>query len=189
MGRDEKSSKMDVDSVNSVNRCRRTSGINGHQPSTSTKNVSLYQNSKLHFFYFGKCWRSTSMVDVDHCTYFWSTAGCTFHPAHVGTCLFWAGPGLLNVKDETGKKTTVYFLFQIVVEVVLGEQRGEGVRMGTRCLWDSGITFTKTSFYFSYNFPKIWDSQNSNKYCYQNDTSLNSSLGWLWVPKKECQFN
>ena len=26
---------------------------------------------------------------------------------------------------------------QIVVEVVLGEQRGEGVRMGTRCLWDS----------------------------------------------------
>ena len=31
------------------------------------------------------------------------------------------------------------FLLQlkIVVEVVLGEQRGEGVRMGTRCLWDS----------------------------------------------------
>ena len=27
--------------------------------------------------------------------------------------------------------------FQIVVEVVIGEQRGEGVRMGTRCLWDS----------------------------------------------------
>ncbi len=26
---------------------------------------------------------------------------------------------------------------QIVVEVVLGEQRGEGVRMGTRCLWDA----------------------------------------------------
>ena len=28
-------------------------------------------------------------------------------------------------------------MFQIVVEVVLGEQRGEGVRMGSRCLWDS----------------------------------------------------
>ena len=24
-----------------------------------------------------------------------------------------------------------------MVEVVLGEQRGEGVRMGTRCLWDA----------------------------------------------------
>ena len=27
--------------------------------------------------------------------------------------------------------------YKIVVEVVMGEQRGEGVRMGTRCLWDS----------------------------------------------------
>ena len=27
--------------------------------------------------------------------------------------------------------------YKIVVEVVIGEQRGEGVRMGTRCLWDS----------------------------------------------------
>ena len=56
---------------------------------------------------------------------------------------------------EKHPNRNIIFLFQIVVEVVLGEQRGEGVRMGTRCLWDSGITFTKTSFYFSYNFPKI----------------------------------
>ena len=28
-------------------------------------------------------------------------------------------------------------VLQIVVEVVIGEQRGEGVRMGSRCLWDS----------------------------------------------------
>ena len=27
--------------------------------------------------------------------------------------------------------------YKIVVEVVIGEQRGEGVRMGSRCLWDS----------------------------------------------------
>ena len=27
-------------------------------------------------------------------------------------------------------------MLQIVVEVVIGEQRGEGVRMGSRCLWD-----------------------------------------------------
>jgi hypothetical protein len=45
-------------------------------------------------------------------------------------------------------------LFQIVVEVVLGEQRGEGVRMGTRCLWDadtdnyaSGQIFTTFTTY------------------------------------------
>ena len=30
-----------------------------------------------------------------------------------------------------------YDRYKIVVEVVIGEQRGEGVRMGTRCLWDS----------------------------------------------------
>ena len=29
------------------------------------------------------------------------------------------------------------YRYKIVVEVVIGEQRGEGVRMGTRCLWDS----------------------------------------------------
>ena len=33
--------------------------------------------------------------------------------------------------------STTFYVFQIVVEVVIGEQRGEGVRMGTRCLWDS----------------------------------------------------
>ena len=31
----------------------------------------------------------------------------------------------------------LHFRYKIVVEVVIGEQRGEGVRMGTRCLWDS----------------------------------------------------
>ena len=30
-----------------------------------------------------------------------------------------------------------YYRYKIVVEVVIGEQRGEGVRMGSRCLWDS----------------------------------------------------
>jgi hypothetical protein len=37
---------------------------------------------------------------------------------------------------------------QIVVEVVLGEQRGEGVRMGTRCLWDADTD----NFASGYNF-------------------------------------
>ena len=31
----------------------------------------------------------------------------------------------------------IHCRYKIVVEVVIGEQRGEGVRMGTRCLWDS----------------------------------------------------
>ena len=29
------------------------------------------------------------------------------------------------------------FRYKVVVQVVIGEQRGEGVRMGTRCLWDA----------------------------------------------------
>ncbi|CCI42768.1 unnamed protein product [Albugo candida] len=32
-----------------------------------------------------------------------------------------------------------YPRFKYIVQVVLGEQRGEGVRMGCRCLWDAGI--------------------------------------------------
>lgn len=27
--------------------------------------------------------------------------------------------------------------YKYVVQVVIGEQRGEGVRMGSRCFWDS----------------------------------------------------
>lgn len=40
-----------------------------------------------------------------------------------------------GIKEQI--KTLGYDRYKIVVEVVLGEQRGEGVRMGTRCLWDS----------------------------------------------------
>ena len=40
-----------------------------------------------------------------------------------------------NVKSQV--KTLGYDRYKIVVEVVIGEQRGEGVRMGSRCLWDS----------------------------------------------------
>lgn len=40
-----------------------------------------------------------------------------------------------NIKNKI--KVMGYDRYKIVVEVVIGEQRGEGVRMGTRCLWDS----------------------------------------------------
>ena len=39
-----------------------------------------------------------------------------------------------NVKSQV--KTLGYDRYKIVVEVIIGEQRGEGVRMGSRCLWD-----------------------------------------------------
>ena len=44
-----------------------------------------------------------------------------------------------DISDQirTRIKDMGYDRYKIVVEVVLGEQRGEGVRMGTRCLWDS----------------------------------------------------
>jgi len=38
---------------------------------------------------------------------------------------------------KTQVKGLGYDRYKIVVEVVIGEQRGEGVRMGSRCLWDS----------------------------------------------------
>merc|ERR1719495_2423877 len=40
-----------------------------------------------------------------------------------------------SIKNQV--KTLGYDRYKIVVEVVIGEQRGEGVRMGSRCLWDS----------------------------------------------------
>lgn len=40
-----------------------------------------------------------------------------------------------NIKSQV--KDMGYDRYKVVVEVVIGEQRGEGVRMGTRCLWDS----------------------------------------------------
>ena len=50
--------------------------------------------------------------------------------------------GYDRYKVESLLKTEIVHMInqpscQIVVEVVIGEQRGEGVRMGTRCLWDS----------------------------------------------------
>ncbi len=37
--------------------------------------------------------------------------------------------------------------YKYVVQVVIGEQRGEGIKMGTRCFWDSETDdFAKASF-------------------------------------------
>ena len=46
-----------------------------------------------------------------------------------------------NVKSQV--KTLGYDRYKIVVEVVIGEQRGEGVRMGSRCLIISFPRFGK----------------------------------------------
>lgn len=43
----------------------------------------------------------------------------------------------ISDKIKTHIKNLGYERYKVVVEVVIGEQRGEGVRMGTRCLWDS----------------------------------------------------
>ncbi|XP_040583724.1 dynein light chain Tctex-type protein 2B [Lepeophtheirus salmonis] len=44
-----------------------------------------------------------------------------------------------NIADSIKHKIKLmgYERYKIIVEVVIGEQRGEGVRMGSRCLWDS----------------------------------------------------
>ena len=45
-----------------------------------------------------------------------------------------SGPmeGLLKLKNELELPR-----YKFVVQVVVGEQRGEGVRMGCRCFWDA----------------------------------------------------
>nr|CCA14559.1 hypothetical protein TRIADDRAFT_18983 [Albugo laibachii Nc14] len=54
---------------------------------------------------------------------------------------------------KTQLRAANYPRFKYIVQVVLGEQRGEGVRMGCRCLWDAGIdcyaseTFVNDSFF------------------------------------------
>lgn len=58
-----------------------------------------------------------------------------------------------------------YSRYKIIAQVLIGEQRGEGVRMATRCLWDAEAdnyatqTFMSVSYYlrlknvfFFYNF-------------------------------------
>ncbi|CAM1332675.1 TCTEX1D2 (predicted) [Pycnogonum litorale] len=40
-----------------------------------------------------------------------------------------------NIRDKI--KDMGYERYKIVVQVIIGEQRGEGVKMGSRCLWDS----------------------------------------------------
>jgi len=94
---------------------------------------------------------------------------------------------------------------QIVVEVVLGEQRGEGVRMGTRCLWDadtdnfaSGYNSLKTvqksftilhfrmnCFFCFFNIflvCPIWLPVFSFffNYCMNQNWVQESILAWLW---------
>ena len=41
----------------------------------------IFSKFKIAYFLFSQCWESMSLVDVDHCTFSWSTAGCTFHHA------------------------------------------------------------------------------------------------------------
>ena len=44
-----------------------------------------------------------------------------------------------EISDEIkqGLKEEQWKRYKIVVQVVIGEQRGEGVNMGARCLWDT----------------------------------------------------
>ncbi|KAJ3224529.1 hypothetical protein HK099_008328 [Clydaea vesicula] len=76
--------------------------------------------------------------------------GATYHP---DTCSQWTK----EISDEIKIKLKELDLkrYKYVVNVVIGEMRGEGVRMGCRCFWDSDTdniaqeTFINVFFHFS----------------------------------------
>ena len=43
--------------------------------------------------------------------------------------------------------------YKYVVQVVIGEQRGEGVRMGSRCFWDSETDNVASETYINVRAP------------------------------------
>lgn len=45
--------------------------------------------------------------------------------------------------------------YKYVVQVVIGEQRGEGVRMGSRCFWDSETDNVASETYVNVRAPRI----------------------------------
>ena len=44
-----------------------------------------------------------------------------------------------------------YSRYKIIAQVLIGEQRGEGVRMATRCLWDA-----EADNYATQTFMSVW---------------------------------
>merc|ERR1739845_265609 len=54
-----------------------------------------------------------------------------------------------QVADEIKDKLKDLMLprYKIVVQVAIGEQRGQGVRMGTRCFWDSDTDSSASETY------------------------------------------
>ena len=47
----------------------------------------------------------------------------------------------ISVAIRTKLKNLGFQRYKYVVQVVIGERREQGVRMGTRCFWDSGTSF------------------------------------------------
>lgn len=45
--------------------------------------------------------------------------------------------------------------YKYVVQVVIGEQRGEGVRMGSRCFWDSETDNVASETYVNVRAPRV----------------------------------
>ncbi len=81
---------------------------------------------------FEQKFRPGAVKEIIHTTLNNSLAGKIYEADKVTA---WSKDISTVIKDKI--KVMGYDRYKIVVEVVIGEQRGEGVRMGTRCLWDS----------------------------------------------------
>lgn len=53
--------------------------------------------------------------------------------------------------------------YKYVVQVVIGEQRGEGVRMGSRCFWDSETDNVASETYINVRMPCLNEKQALNR--------------------------
>ncbi|XP_029816597.1 tctex1 domain-containing protein 2 [Manacus vitellinus] len=109
---------------------------------SSTKKNSLVQTMLLHpvmlfgafccCFFFLDRFKSSSVKECIHAILKEKLANVQYNPEEM--------PELTKSLSETIKdrlKEEGYDRYKMVVQVVIGEQRGEGVNMAARCFWDA----------------------------------------------------
>jgi tctex1 domain-containing protein 2 len=69
-------------------------------------------------------------------------SGATYHPDNTST---WAKEIADDIKQELKEKD--WARYKYVVHVVIGEQKGEGLKVACRCFWDANTdAFAKDTF-------------------------------------------
>eukprot|EP00033_Pygsuia_biforma_P001457 GCRY01001646.1.p1 GENE.GCRY01001646.1~~GCRY01001646.1.p1 ORF type:complete len:123 (-),score=12.06 GCRY01001646.1:81-449(-) len=90
------------------------------------------QNSYIIRPAFNKKFRPHIVKELIRNVLFERLSGLTYHPENTTQ---WTR----EIADDIKLKLKEFELdrYKFVVQVVIGEQRGEGVKMGSRCMWDA----------------------------------------------------